>query len=376
MKTVTSVLFLAALAGGCVHRRVVVESHAEPVYDDGGYAGGGVSYEDDPYYEDDFVDGCDPVWDGHAFIVIENTHVHGDGCGHFFHHNYWHLYPAHHVYFDVGYSHCGDHGDFIRSGVHWTRVWDGCSFVMLCRHVHGPGCGHYFHSGCWHVHPQHHVYASHRSRHFEKECEVAAAPRRRTYDRDDNRGQAARNEAGPRHGSSGGAVMAPSRSAEPRASRSSRSHAGSESRSRSTEAPVREAGPGRRVEAPREPERRDARPEERRREVRPGREAGQPERLRAPGLERSNAPQRVERPQREAGRPERVRAPERGQSPQRVEKPQRESGRPERVRAPARDSRQAPQRVEKPRPAAEPAKQRSPEATRRPERPKEPEKKK
>ena len=42
-------------------------------------------------------------WDGERWVVVTHGHVHHPGCGHFFHHNAWHLHPVDFVY--VGHNH-------------------------------------------------------------------------------------------------------------------------------------------------------------------------------------------------------------------------------------------------------------------------------
>ncbi|MCE9581174.1 MAG: hypothetical protein K8T20_01525 [Planctomycetes bacterium] len=56
-----------------------------------------------------------------------------------------------------GEAHDADSGD----------CWDGERWVVVVRgHHHGPGCGHYFHSGAWHLHPANFVYVGGRGHHF------------------------------------------------------------------------------------------------------------------------------------------------------------------------------------------------------------------
>ncbi|MBI2919778.1 MAG: hypothetical protein HYY18_01685 [Planctomycetes bacterium] len=100
----------------------------------------------------------DEYWDGHAWIVVYD-HVHGPGCGHYWHHGYWHLYPEHHIYYHSGYAHYGVYVDFsIAREADSGYVWDGGDWIIVSGHRHGPRCGHYYHHGVWHLHPEQHVY--------------------------------------------------------------------------------------------------------------------------------------------------------------------------------------------------------------------------
>ncbi len=112
-----------------------------------------------------YVETAEPVWDGHAFIDVY-SHSHGTGCGHWYYDNCWNLYPVNHVYTMLGYSRCGDTGGFAWSGVTYARVWDGLAFLFLRGHVHGSGCGHAYHHGCWNLFPNNHVFRDGGRRHF------------------------------------------------------------------------------------------------------------------------------------------------------------------------------------------------------------------
>ncbi len=129
--------------------------------------------EADTYAVPTYVDGGEPVWDGHTFIDV-STHIHGSGCGHWYYDNCWNLYPENHLYTQPGYSRCGDTGGFIHSGASWARIWDGWAFLFLRAHVHGAGCGHFYHHGCWNSFASNHVFTERGRGHFN-----ASPPRRR-----------------------------------------------------------------------------------------------------------------------------------------------------------------------------------------------------
>ncbi len=313
MKPITAVLLGGLLLSGCVHRHVTVVEHSPAaeveVYGDPG---------EEVYLEDEGAlyadEGCEPVWDGHTFLVIE-SHSHGSGCGHYFHHSSWHLYPHDWVYAEIGYSHCGDTGGFYHGGHPWARVWDGLAFIMLHGHVHGAGCGHHYHHGCWNTHPGDYVHVDRRRRHF------SPSPAR-------HHESAARRE--PRELRS---VVAPSPSATP-AARGRRealaAPAAAEPRRRG-EATGRRVEPVR-VEAPRQ--------------------EGQPRRVEAAGRQE---PQRVEAPRRQEPQrreqPQRVEQPKRQEAPKRIEQPKKQEA-PRRIEQPRRQ--EAPQRIEQPKKQEQP----------------------
>ncbi|MCC6739308.1 MAG: hypothetical protein IT452_09695 [Planctomycetia bacterium] len=156
MKRVTAVLVGGLLLAGCVHRHVTVAESAPPPDEV-------VLVE--PEGDVIIVEEVDPVWDGHTWVYVD-AHVHGPGCGHWFHHGCWHLRPFDWTYVEIGYAHFGITDGFIYGGNPWARVWDGCRFLMLEHHVHGHGCGHFYHHGCWNTHAHDYVYIGHRRHHF------------------------------------------------------------------------------------------------------------------------------------------------------------------------------------------------------------------
>ncbi|KAF0240528.1 MAG: protein product from [Planctomycetota bacterium] len=101
------------------------------------------------------VHDADAVWDGHVWVTVTH-HVHGLSCGHYWHHGCWHLYPDDYVYFEAGYGHYGLYVDYVRESDPY--VWDGSVWVVVRGHVHGPRCGHYYHHDRWHVYDERHVY--------------------------------------------------------------------------------------------------------------------------------------------------------------------------------------------------------------------------
>ncbi len=286
MKPITGVLLSGLMLAGCAHRHVtVVESSP---------ASEGDIYEDEVYPADEVVleEACEPAWDGHAFVVIE-SHQHGFGCGHFFHHGCWHLHPFDWIYLEIGYSHCGETGGFYYAGDPWARVWDGCAFVMLRGHVHGAGCGHHYHHGCWNACPSDYVYADHRRSHFSK-----SPPARHSE------------------------MAVRSRRPEERASRrSSGMRVEAESASRRAE-PARAAAPRREirnVEAP-------GRGQQAERKIEPAAHRAQPQRIEQPKRQeaprRQEAPQRIEQPKKQEA-PKRIEPPQRREPPKKEQPPQR-----------------------------------------------------
>ena len=102
MKPITTVLLAGLLVSGCVHRHyAVVEPSVDPAPD---IYGAEEPYVDDQGYADEafiYEEESEPFWDGHAFIVVA-SHAHGRGCGHWYHHGCWHLFPEHHDYTEFG----------------------------------------------------------------------------------------------------------------------------------------------------------------------------------------------------------------------------------------------------------------------------------
>lgn len=97
-------------------------------------------------------------WDGAAFVVVRG-HRHGPGCGHYYHHGCWHLHPENHVYIVDGHRHYGVRASAVHvHSEHCGHAWDGVRWVYVRGHVHRPGCGHFYHHGGWHVHGASHVY--------------------------------------------------------------------------------------------------------------------------------------------------------------------------------------------------------------------------
>lgn len=325
MKAIAAVLLGGLLLSGCVHRHVTVvdstPSAEVEVYEDPG---------DEIYLEDE---GCEPVWDGHTFVVVE-SHTHGTGCGHFFHHNSWHLYPHDWVYAEVGYSHCGDTGGFYHGGHPWARVWDGLAFIMLHGHVHGHGCGHHYHHGCWNTHPSDYVHVDRRRGHFNP------TPSRHHGDRHESAGRREPRELR--------SVVAPARPGSPvtregREALAAPAAAGSRGR---VETMGRRPEPAR-VEAPRQDE--------------------QPRRVEAAGrreAQRREQPQRVEQPKRQEP-PRRLDPPQRREQPQRIE-PQKKQEPPRRIEPPRRQ--EAPQRIEQPKKQEAPRRIEQPKKQEQPKR--------
>ncbi len=285
----------------------------------------------------------EPVWDGHAFIEVA-SHVHGDRCGHWYYDNCWNLHPRDHVYTQLGYSRCGDTGGFYHSGESYARVWDGWVFSFLRAHIHGVGCGHFYHHGCWNIFPHHHIFREHGRGHFNP-----CPPRRRVP----VHSMHGRSDASRTERSSG--ASAPGRHSESPVQRASEP-----ARRGSSE---RAAQPGRRQEPARvvqpqgrqEPQR--AQPPARRQEpqrAQPPARRQEPQRAQPPA--RRQEPQRVEPPARRP-EPQRVERPARRPEPQRVERPARRQE-PQQVERPAR--RQEPQRAESPQSRSSP-RQRQPE---------------
>jgi hypothetical protein len=46
------------------------------------------------------------------------------------------------------------------------RAWDGAVWITYHHHHHGPGCGHYYHHGAWHVYESSYVYLQPRHAHY------------------------------------------------------------------------------------------------------------------------------------------------------------------------------------------------------------------
>lgn len=87
MKRIAFLLLSGLAFAGCVHRHSVVVHDAEPVV---------VRHDERS---------CD-YWDGERWVIVRG-HVHGPRCGHYYHHNAWHLYPHGWVYARPGCHHWG-----------------------------------------------------------------------------------------------------------------------------------------------------------------------------------------------------------------------------------------------------------------------------
>jgi hypothetical protein len=122
----------------------------------------------------------DSVWDGHVWITVRG-HVHSSHCGHYWHHGCWHLYPEDHVYYEAGYGHFGLYVEYRDTDPY---VWDGGTWIVVRGHTHGPRCGHYFHHQRWHVRPESHVYERRDQGHWGTRVEpLRPEPRTETPDR-------------------------------------------------------------------------------------------------------------------------------------------------------------------------------------------------
>jgi hypothetical protein len=82
MKSSLACIFLALVSAGCHVREVGVSRPATVVV----------------------VEEDSRAWDGVVWVTYRHHH-HSAGCGHYYHHAEWHLYPAEHVY-------VGGHGHF------------------------------------------------------------------------------------------------------------------------------------------------------------------------------------------------------------------------------------------------------------------------
>lgn len=90
-------------------------------------------------------------------------HVHGPGCGHFFHSGHWHDFPAYHVHFPGcgHYFYAGGWHSFAAFHVHGPgcgHFLDGGLWLSFGHHHHYPGCGHFFWGGLWHGYSLYHTH--------------------------------------------------------------------------------------------------------------------------------------------------------------------------------------------------------------------------
>ncbi|KAF0239691.1 MAG: hypothetical protein FD180_5199, partial [Planctomycetota bacterium] len=279
MKAITCVLLAGLAVSGCVHRRyTVIEPNpgayaGEEVYaDEGLYAGDEVTYEE-----------VEPVWDGHAFVVV-NSHYHGLGCGHWYHHGCWHFFPEHHVYLEFGYSWCGDTSGFYYDGDPCARVWDGWAFLFLRGHVHGVGCGHHYHHGCWNSYARDYVHVEIGRSHFTvspSRVRVAVSP--------------VRVEGGTKGSGAVKSTVSPSRAG--------RSVSGSRVEAAKVQPQAVQPARGQQPQRIEQPQKR-----------------GQPQRVEQP--QKREQPQRIEQPQKRE-QPQRIEPPKKREQPQRIEPPKK-----------------------------------------------------
>ncbi len=86
--------------------------------------------------------GCHHYWDGGRYVVVKRGHVHGPGCGHFLHDGRWIISAS------IGGGHIDVDARHV-CGPGCSHYWDGGRYVVVERHRHGPGCGHVLNGGKW-----------------------------------------------------------------------------------------------------------------------------------------------------------------------------------------------------------------------------------
>ncbi len=106
---------------------------------------------------DDDYEVSRPAPSGNVWVV-DRTHVHTSGCGHYWHNGTWYHHTGH--VHGAGCGHAFVEGVWVHAGVvtiktghvhsdHCGHFQHGGSWYYMHEHRHGPGCGHVHRNGIW-----------------------------------------------------------------------------------------------------------------------------------------------------------------------------------------------------------------------------------